>query len=119
MAFQALMKDKCDILRPNDTFDAGEIIKGTPTTVKSNQKCLLQEKPGSIIHHEPGKELRFDATLFLPYNANIKPQADDDVNDSIEMKNPKSGSYEVLWVGDIAGQRHHLEAKLKRILKVD
>jgi hypothetical protein len=119
MSLNALLKNKCTIFRPNDTFDAGEIVKGTPTTVKANQRCLLQEKPGAIVHHESGKELRYDATLFLPKNADIKPQSGDDVNDSIQMTGNKSGFFEVLWVGDLAGNNHHLEAKLKRIRKAD
>jgi len=119
MSFNSMLKHKCTIFRPNDTYDSGELVKDTPTTVKTNQKCLLQEKPGMIVHHESGQELKFDATLFLPKNTDIKPQTGDDVNDSIQMTGNKSGYYEVVWVGDISGQNHHLEAKLKRIKKID
>jgi len=113
------MIHKCTIFRPNDTYDAGEIVKGTPTEVKRNQRCLLQEKPGSIVHHESGKELRYDATLFVPKNTTINPQTGEDVNDSIQMTGNKSGYFEVLWAGDLAGKNHHLEVKLRRIRKAD
>jgi hypothetical protein len=117
MSALAMMKHACTIKRGTKTNTNGEIIVTYADAVTS-QRCLLQESGGRYQSGPGGSSLLYNAILFLPIDADVKPQGGDDVRDQIVMSSPtrlNGRKFLVVHACDEDGMGNHLTAFLERV----
>lgn len=112
-----LMTHVCTIQRVTQT-NADGVVTTNWTDHATNVPCLLQEGSGRLNLTVAGQGLVYDATLFLPIDYDIRPQAPDDNNDRVIMVSPyrvADVKYLVKIAVDESGQGDHLVAYLSRV----
>lgn len=117
MSLIGLLKHRCTIARSTPANTNG-VVEPVYSAVVTGQRCLVQEKRGSIQRGGSGEFLEYDATGYFPAGANVKPRGGDDAPDQITMTAPAAISgtvYLVVHVADTSGQGRLLNAYLRRL----
>lgn len=119
MSFSSLLKHRCTVHRQVETIDRGNVTVAQ-TAAATNVPCLVQEGAGRVQELSFGNWLEYSAIVFLPADADVRPNALSHLQDVIEITaHPLAAmigaKFKILKCGDEAGVGHHQEAYAARV----
>ncbi len=119
MSSRSLMKHRANVRRNTPVNSEGVIISAF-SIVTANLPLLVQEGSGTVRRDGSGAGLEYDATAFIPPDADVRPDNLHDQRDQLTLTHPPAlagRTYLVKLVVDESGMGDHKTAYLERVRK--